>query len=154
MQNNDNSILRVLAVLAHPADRAALSGIFSHSNWRLDSCATLAEARSGLRDGKAGVVICDSVLPDGDWKTLLDGLRGNEIGPRLIVALPAADDLLWAEVLNFGGYDALIKPFRKEEVVRLLSLAWLSWKDSRNQMPLQRMPAQFHRSSNVAVLAS
>ncbi len=81
MQDYDNSILSVLAVLAQSADRSALAGIFSHTNWRLNCCGTVAEAREGLRNGKAGVVVCDSVLPDGDWKNLLDDLQANEAGP-------------------------------------------------------------------------
>jgi DNA-binding NtrC family response regulator len=154
MHSDDSSILSVLAVLTQQADRAALTGIFSHSNWHLHSCGTLAEARSGLRAGKAGVVVCDSVLPDGDWKNLLDCLRESETGPRLIVAIPTPDDRLWAEVLNLGGYDALVKPFRQEEVVRLVSLAWLTWKDLRHQIPPERKPAQIHHPSVLAALAS
>jgi hypothetical protein len=36
---------------------------------------------------------------------------------------------LWAEVLNLGGYDLLMKPFEEAEVYRVVGLAWLFWKD-------------------------
>jgi DNA-binding response OmpR family regulator len=42
-----------------------------------------------------------------------------------------ADDRLWAEVLNIGGYDVLAKPFVPAEVFRTISLAWLNWKDMK-----------------------
>jgi hypothetical protein len=36
---------------------------------------------------------------------------------------------MWAEVLNLGGYDVLPEPFDGSEVIRILSLAWLHWRD-------------------------
>ena len=46
------------------------------------------------------------------------------IPPQLIVADRLADDALWAEVLNLGGYDLLMTPFEPEEVLRVVSMAW------------------------------
>ncbi|MCL5744434.1 MAG: hypothetical protein M1541_11000 [Acidobacteria bacterium] len=40
-----------------------------------------------------------------------------------IVTSRLADDALWAEVLNVDGYDLLLKPFRGEEVVRMVNAA-------------------------------
>jgi hypothetical protein len=37
--------------------------------------------------------------------------------PRLIVFSRNADDRLWAEVLNLGGFVLLATPFREEELV-------------------------------------
>jgi DNA-binding response OmpR family regulator len=48
--------------------------------------------------------------------------------PLLIVTSRLADEQLWAEALNLGAYDVLAKPFDTEEVIRVLSLAWLHWK--------------------------
>jgi FixJ family two-component response regulator len=31
--------------------------------------------------------------------------------------------------MNGGGYDVLEKPFNHSELVRVVSLAWLAWKD-------------------------
>jgi DNA-binding NtrC family response regulator len=154
MQFDDSSIVNVLAVLPRRADRTALIRIFGHSSWKLDLCGSLAEARARLRDGETGVVVCDSELPDGDWKDLLGGLPTDGRAPRLIVAISSLDDRLWAEVLNLGGYDALVKPFHKDEVVQLVSQAWLSWKSSRAQMLPERRPAQVHIPSSVEAMAS
>ena len=35
-----------------------------------------------------------------------------------------ADEALWAEVLNLGGYDLLASPFDPIEVDRVVTLAW------------------------------
>jgi hypothetical protein len=46
--------------------------------------------------------------------------------PRLIVTSPRADTLLWAELLNPGGYDVLVQLFDKREVFQVQTNAWLS----------------------------
>ena len=45
-----------------------------------------------------------------------------------------ADEAFWAEVLNLGAYDVLMKPFDATEVFRVVSLAWLSWKNDRERL--------------------
>jgi DNA-binding response OmpR family regulator len=65
-------------------------------------------------------VICDRDLPDGDWRQLWDILAREPKPPMFIVTSRLADDALWAEVLNVGGYDLLLKPFRAEEVIRMV----------------------------------
>jgi hypothetical protein len=57
---------------------------------------------------------------------------------RLVVAAPDVDESLWAEVLNLGGYDILKMPFQRQEVIRVLSLAWLRW---RKQTGMQSIAA-------------
>ena len=42
----------------------------------------------------------------------------------MIVTSRLADDRLWAEVLNLGGYDVLAKPFDASEVARVVGTAW------------------------------
>ena len=41
----------------------------------------------------------------------------------MIVSSRLADDCLWAEVLNLGGYDLLAKPFAAAEVSRVVKMA-------------------------------
>jgi DNA-binding response OmpR family regulator len=47
----------------------------------------------------------------------------SEAPPPLIVSSCVADDRLWAEVLNLGGYDLLTKPFLAAEVSRVVRMA-------------------------------
>jgi hypothetical protein len=39
-----------------------------------------------------------------------------------------ADESLWAQVLNLGGFDVLMTPFEAEEVLRVTFAAWSHWK--------------------------
>jgi DNA-binding NtrC family response regulator len=75
------------------------------------------------------VLICESELVDGTWHDLLDWTTHTQHAPLLIVASRSADDALWAEVLNLGGYNVLAKPFDSREVFHVVANAWLHWKN-------------------------
>jgi len=75
------------------------------------------------------VVISDCTPPDGTWKEVFEAIGDLPVPPPLIVSSRFADESLWAEVLNYGGYDLLRTPFRTDELVRTLSLAWRHGRD-------------------------
>ncbi|MFB3828373.1 MAG: hypothetical protein ACE15B_16510 [Bryobacteraceae bacterium] len=63
------------------------------------------------------------------WRDLLDQTTRMPHAPVFIVASRLADDALWAEVLNLGGYDVLAKPFDRREVFHVLGHGWRHWND-------------------------
>ena len=129
----------VLAVSPHDNDHSCLRAIFSHSNWCIYRTNNCREAMQFLQKNQIAVLVCEKDLPGGNWKELLD-LPGRLSGsPLLVVASQDADDSLWAEALNLGAYDVLSKPFDRAEVTRIISLAWLHWKEdlkSASQGPI------------------
>ena len=88
-----------------------------------------SDAMDKASQGGYAVLLTASTLPDGDWRDLLHFSLGLWRPPRLIVFCTQADERLWAEVLNLGGFDLLLTPFRSEEVVPALDLASRSWRD-------------------------
>lgn len=125
--------VRVLAVSPADEDHRFLRHLFSHSNWVIQVARGCAEAAELLRRESLPVILCDCELPDGTWQDMLDLLEQLRQPSLLIVTSRMADDFLWAEVLNLGGYDVLMKPFDPTEVVRVVSLAWLHWKNLRER---------------------
>ena len=123
----------VLAVSPRAADHERLAAIFGHSNWSFFRALSCREAIEFLRDHRVAVLICESALPDGDWKRLLQSLCSLPAPPLLIVTARDAPETLWAEALNLGAYDVLSQPFDRVEVTRLVSLAWLHWRDEMVQ---------------------
>jgi len=119
----------VMAVSPFEEDHACLRTIFSHSNWRISSAYSCHEAVRRLHTAPSAVLICERDLPDGTWKDLLEAVTLLPFPPLIVVTSSHADDRLWAEVLNLGAYDVLSKPFDRAEVTRIVSLAWLHWKD-------------------------
>ena len=108
-----------------------LRDLFRHTKWALMEAGTCREALRIIRNGRVAVVLCECSLPDGDWRELIRGVESLENAPLVIVASRLADDRLWSEVLNLGGYDVLERPFDSTEMYRVVSLAWLHWKNRR-----------------------
>ena len=119
----------ILAILPSAEDQTSLKQIFYRSDWKLSVVTAIHQARANIDRVAAGVVISDSHLPDGKWQDVLAELHRSRFEPVLIVASRLADDRLWAEVLNLGGYDVLATPLQSWEVKRSVSLAWQTWQD-------------------------
>jgi DNA-binding response OmpR family regulator len=59
------------------------------------------------------------VIADGRWREILEFATLLPGRPSIIVTMALADEALWAEVLNLGGYDVLSQPFEPSEVIRI-----------------------------------
>ena len=118
----------ILLVSPYPDDQIMLPEILKHRNWQWHKSQGCCEALEFLQSHSVTVLICERDQPDGCWQDLLDAAAKQASPPSLIVFSRLADESLWAEVLNLGGYDVLIKPFDREEVVRVACSAWRSWK--------------------------
>lgn len=122
-------VVTVLSVSGSEADNRSLGHLFRHTKWTLLQSRSCSEAIGLLKQNPVPVVICDVSLPDGNWKDVLSGAAQLPHPPLFIVTSRLADDRLWAEVMDSGGYDVLEKPLNQSELVRVVSLAWLAWKD-------------------------
>src|ERR1700737_3796150 len=122
-----------LAISSNEADLGFLRNMFDDSNWKLFTAQTYKEAMAQLSLERMPIVLCEGQLPDGNWKDVLSQLAPILNRPRLIVISRCADEKLWAEVLNMGGFDLLVTPFREEEVGFAIGSAWLDWKNEHSR---------------------
>ena len=113
----------ILLVCRSPGARDALAAILEKTDWRIGYARSCGEAVMLLCREQVSVVICESRLPDGDWKDMLEYSLQAPGAPRLIVTCRWANESLWAEVLNLGGFDVLAQPFDNTEVTRVTSSA-------------------------------
>jgi DNA-binding response OmpR family regulator len=119
----EDSAKLVLIVSSAAQDRQMLArALGSHACPRYWT-STLREAAEWLSSNCARVVICDDRLPDGRWQQLWEYVRRRPDPPVFIVSAPWTDARLWAEVLNLGAYDVLVKPYEQREVSRVLQHA-------------------------------
>src|SRR5579872_363697 len=107
--------------------------IFSQFKWQTRRANSCRQALPLIRQDLDPVIVSERDLPDGNWKDILELAWVRKEPPVVIVTSRLADDYLWAEVLNLGGYDVLAKPFDRNEVHRTISLAWQHWKN-RSEM--------------------
>ncbi|MGA3073844.1 MAG: response regulator [Bryobacteraceae bacterium] len=120
-------------LLIGPPDsrRCALRNILTPPQWEIREAATYREAVRILDNRRIAVTICDTEIEDGNWQVLLADLQNRANPPNLIVSSRLADERLWAEVLNLGGYDVLVQPFDRGEVLRVARMAWMAWRQER-----------------------
>ena len=130
----------VLAVSLSRADHDVLAALFERLPWKLTIAATLAEGIRYAMSERVRVVICEREWPGGNWQMLFDKIRELTHPPRLIVVSKVADESLWAEVLNLGGYDVLPTPFVADEVHRVVSYAVDSWHLQVQSSPQRGQP--------------
>ena len=129
----------LVALVVSPCrgDLLSLRGILP-SNWTLYVASDAAEAKQILRQTSFPVILCERELPDGNWKDLLVAVAGIQSPPLLIVTSRLADEYLWAEVLNLGGYDVLSKPFNSIEFIQVTSMAWRRWRENGRRVAVNR----------------
>jgi DNA-binding response OmpR family regulator len=112
-----------LLVGEYKIDRLLVRDLFRKLGWRLFEARDRRQAWRCLERNPVHVVIAESDVPRWSWKRVLRDLRRLMPPPQLIVASRTADDYLWAEVLNIGGYDVLPQPFERDEVERVVASA-------------------------------
>lgn len=130
----------VLLVSPNDSDWIRLSQIFENTNWNLYRAKGFREAARKLQKDPVAVLVTEAKLPEGhSWQDFLE-FGQTTCGVRIIVAASFKDDPLWAQVINLGGYDVLMKPFDRVEVVRVISLAWLNWRDAMRNSSERKRP--------------
>lgn len=122
-ESRDGLITRILSVSHLVEDHVALRRLFEGTGWATSEAYCCREALAAIAELDLDVVFCEASLPDGNWKDILEDFSRRENPPYLIVTSRLADERLWAEVLNLGGYDVLAKPFDAEEVCHIVGLA-------------------------------
>jgi DNA-binding response OmpR family regulator len=120
---NPNQVVSALAIGEFEQDRPLLQNIFRDLGWRLFEAQDRRRAMHCLERNPVQVVIAESELRNWDWRKVLADIRRLSEPPQLIVTSRTADDYLWAEVLNIGGYDVLPQPLERDEVERVIAAA-------------------------------
>jgi DNA-binding NtrC family response regulator len=116
-------VLRLLLVTCDDQHELSLRAMLDGASHAIIRVSDFREAARLLEDLIPSVVLVDANLPAGDWKRFLERMLNFHRSSELIVFSHLADNGLWAEVLNRGGYDVLAVPFDAEEVRRTISLA-------------------------------
>ena len=115
--------ISALLVGAEPQSRLVILETFREAGWRLHEARDRKGALDCLERQPVQVVVTNAHLPKWPWKKALLDLRRMPHPPQLVVTSRLADDSMWAEVLNWGGYDVLVEPFDRNEVERVIASA-------------------------------
>jgi len=126
-QVDQDDRIAILAVLTDRQD-TDLQRVIAHTRWQLKVVHSVAEAVDTILTLPISVVLCDRELDDGNWLDIVRAAEKMNPQPPTIVLSDRQDDRLWAEVLNCGGYDLLLRPLNAREVYSLVPMAWRRWR--------------------------
>ena len=123
-------IIPVLSISPIADDHASLKRIVNNSasRWRVHQAPTLRSGLAVLKENRIPIVVTERDLSPGTWKEVLAETMKLPNPPLLIVTARLGDERLWSEILNSGCWDLIQKPFNREEVLRVLNVAWSHWK--------------------------
>jgi PleD family two-component response regulator len=113
-----------LLVGEYESDRFLVHEVFKKLGWKLFEARDRRRAMQYLKRNPVQVVIAKTDVPNWSWRGVLTDLRSLAKPPQLIVTSLTADESLWAEVLNVGGYDVMAQPFEQYEVERVVASAY------------------------------
>jgi two-component system, response regulator, stage 0 sporulation protein F len=120
---NAKDKLSALLVGEYQGDRLLVQDVFRRLGWKLFEARDRRRAMECLDRNPVQVVITESDVPNWNWRRVLHDLRDRAQPPQLIVTSRQADESLWSEVLNIGGYDVMAQPFERNELERVIASA-------------------------------
>ena len=119
----DHQPARLLVVSPDDNTLQGPESILDAGRWTVLRAFNLAVARLCAASADPDVILVESRLPDGTWLDLFEFVNTQDHAPPLVVMSSAADERLWAEVMNRGGFDVLPRPLVPAETSRVLALA-------------------------------
>jgi DNA-binding response OmpR family regulator len=134
-QEISRQIISALAIGTTAVEQEQLEHIFQDCGWILSHVRTRDDARAFLIPNPVRIVITEAESPGGTWRGILEDLSKQPDPPPLLVTSRFADDLLWSEVLNEGGFDVLVQPLETNEVMRVIAAAVRHHENKRQLRP-------------------
>jgi DNA-binding response OmpR family regulator len=123
IKSKSESTVSALLIGDYKQDRPLVHEVFRKLEWKLFEAADRRRALRCLDNNPVHVVLAESDLPHWNWRRVLRDLRKRVHPPQLIVTSRTADDYLWSEVLNIGGFDVLPQPLEQDELERVVASA-------------------------------
>jgi DNA-binding NtrC family response regulator len=116
---------QVTALLVMPEERhSRLVRCLSGLDANVLTAQSCGEAAQLLRDEPdVCVVLTDLCLPDGSWFDVLNRVGDEHREAKVVVCARVADERLWTQVLEAGGFDVLVEPYQAREVLRIVTAA-------------------------------
>jgi two-component system response regulator PilR (NtrC family) len=96
--------------------RDFLSIVFEEEGWRIQTAATLAEARALIQKQEPDMVLCDLMVPDGSGIDLLREIKAQSPSVPVVMITAYTSTKSAVEALKAGAFDYIAKPFDIEEL--------------------------------------
>lgn len=127
----------ILLIEDHAASQALIENTLGGAGWRVDTVATLAQARRRIDHKPYQAILCDYFLRDGQGDVLMKMLRGHK-GPNmdtLCLAVTAdSSEARRRHCLAAGFAGVIVKPIRGPELITTLA-DFITAADRSSEVP-------------------
>jgi DNA-binding response OmpR family regulator len=120
VDNSSSSSQNLLSVSPFREDHETLRIFLDPLKVLITNAYNRRDALWTMANQQFGLILCEAQL---NWRDILSYLAEVLDPPRLVITSRLADERLWAEALNLGSWDVLIKPFDGAEVRRVVTSA-------------------------------
>jgi CheY-like chemotaxis protein len=148
----------VLLASSRQEDVKALAVLLQGEPWILTRADTWYEALKVMGTVIVPVLLCDRDLPGLDWPNGFGKFRAVLRLPALLLLSDVTSSTLSDDILRFGAFDVLSRPFSKESLISTLEFARTHWEmwprslfgpcDQRNLRADRDLP--FHHRSRTS----
>jgi DNA-binding NtrC family response regulator len=128
--------LPILIVNSSSAESDQLKTVLGQNGLQPQIMSTCRMALDVLHQESFSMVLSNRILPDGDWKIILQALESIPERPELVVFSRQAEESLWYDVLQLGGFDVLSVPFNDADLIRVIGLAQNFWQRKHRRLIL------------------
>lgn len=112
--SNPNS--RILTITNSCEDASSLLSCLAPNGWTTRCVSNCRDALAYLSQNAPCLVLCESKLSDGSWRTIADALLAMKNAPLLMVIPSRGDETLVTDALSLEGYQVQLKTFNAVEV--------------------------------------
>ena len=96
--------------------RDFLTIVFEEEGWRVETAASIGEARAALQRAEPDLILCDLMLPDGSGLDLLRDAKAQNPSIAVIMITAHTSTKSAVEALKLGAFDYIAKPFDIDEM--------------------------------------
>ena len=121
VENSPPSSRHILSVSPFREDHDGLHAIVEPLNVLMSEACSRRDALLSMASRRFDVILCEAL---SHWQDILSYLA-EVLEPPLLIVTTGMDERLWAEALNLGVWDVLVKPFNRAEVRRVMKSALL-----------------------------
>jgi DNA-binding NtrC family response regulator len=116
--------ISVLIVTSRPEDIGELRDLLPGTPWQLNDVRDLEGAAEALRAAAVPMLLFDRDTADGCWQDAIRQLTRIHPSACVVLLSNVADQYLWDEVIQQGGFDVLTRPFKKDQVLSTFVFAY------------------------------
>jgi DNA-binding response OmpR family regulator len=115
--------LRILVVRVPLTDLFLLERLAKQQAWDVRSTTSSREGCRLASQSHFELILCDCNQAEYHWRGVIERLAASSPRSCILLVSPVSDDYLRRDVLQQGGHDVLVRPFREESTLHSVKAA-------------------------------